>query len=113
MATCQELHDKYSTGVRYTSPAALEYPDGDIRSSFRCHAKLGDILREYIDHLYWPVTGRARYIDPSRDGVIRSDMPDLTDEELEWASVEYILRESMNKCFGSNNVEFIITIKEN
>ena len=116
MATCRELYDKYSTGIRHTNPAAIHYPDGELRASFLCSAHLGDILREYMDHLSMPPTDRCRQIPISYDGVIRADileLPDLTNEELEWASVEYILRESMNKCFGSNNIEFVITIKEN
>jgi hypothetical protein len=113
MATCRELHDKYSTGIRHTSPTAVEYPDGAFRSSFLCSTHLGDIMREYMDHLYYPPTSRCKRIPPSYDGVIRTDILDVTDEELEWASVEYILRESINKCFGSNHIEFIITVKEN
>ncbi len=113
MATCRELYDKYSTGIRYTSPAAIHYADGEPRESFICSAHLGDILREYMDHLSMPPTDRCKQIPPAYDGVIRTDIIDITDEELEWASVEYILREAMNRCFGSNNVEFTVTVKEN
>jgi hypothetical protein len=119
MATCRELYDKYSTGVRHTSPAAVEYPDGAFRSHYICRGSFGKILREYIDHLSNPPTDRCRQISSSDDGVIRSDM-DLTDEELGWAFVEDILRRSLDKFLGIDNyyttdkfVEFIVTVKEN
>ncbi len=114
MATCKELHDRYGTGVHHTPPASLHSPDGKLRPSYWCNARFGDLLREYMDHLYYPATGRERlHIEVSRDGVIRTELTDITDEELEWASVEYILREALNKSFGSNTcVEFIVTIKE-
>ena len=113
MITQNELNDKYGTGVVHTEPASLHSPDGKLRPSYWCQAHLGDILREYMDHLYYPATGRERlHIEVSQDGVIRTELADITDEELEWAHVEYILRQSINKCFGSNNVEFVVTVKE-
>ncbi len=109
MATCKELLDKYSTGAQHISPAAIHYSDGELKSLFLCKSTFGNILREYMDHVYFPPTDRCRLIDISHDGVIRTDMLDVTDEELEWASVEYILRDSMNKFFGAGNfVEFIV-----
>ncbi len=111
MITQKELNDKYGTGVIYASPASTHSPDDKLNPSYWCQAHLGDIMRDYMDHLNMPPTDRCRQMPISYDGAVRSDM-DLTDEELEWASVEYILRQSINKCFGSNNVEFIIRIKE-
>lgn len=113
MITQKELNDKYGTGVIYASPSSAHSADGKLNPSYWCQAHLGDILRDYMDHLYWPPTGRCRHIEPSYDGAIRTDMPNITDEELEWAHVEYKLREAINRCFGSNNVEFVVTIKEN
>lgn len=113
MITQKELNDKYGTGVVHTEPASLHSPDGKLRPSYWCNARFGDILRDYMDHLYWSV-GRARHIEPSRDGVIRSDMPDLTDEELEWAHVEYKLREALNNGISPNEfINFVVTVKEN
>lgn len=115
MATCRELYDRYNIGIKHISPVAVEYPDGNFRSSYRCKARFGDILRDYTDHLHSPPTDRCRQIPVSYDGVIRWNgmYVNLTDEEVEWASIEYILRQSLNKSFGSSNfVEFIITIKE-
>lgn len=115
MATCKELHKKYSTGVKYISPAAIEYPDGDIRSSYRCKAHFGTILREYLDHLYLSPANSCRQMPMSHDGIIRAPSGwDLTEKEIEWASIEYILRQSINNFFGTGNfVDFVITIKEN
>jgi len=115
MATCRELYEKYSTGTRYISPAAIEYPDSNMRSSYRCKTHFGTILREYLDHLYWPPTNRCRQIPVSYDSIIRApDGADLTEKEIEWASIEYRLREAINNFFGIGNfVEFVITIKEN
>ena len=122
MATCKELHKKYSTGIRYISPAAIEYPDGKLRSSYICRGPFGKILREYIDHLSNTPTDRCRQIPSSDDGAIRTgwdDKLDITNEELEWAFIEDILRRSLDKFFGIDNyyttdkfVEFVITIKE-
>ncbi len=113
MITRQELYDKYSTGIKHISPAAVEYPDGDFRSSYICKAHFGTILRDYIDHLDMPPTGRSRYMPISYDGVIRWPGMYLTESEIEWASVEYILRSALDKFFGADNfVEFVITIKE-
>ncbi len=112
MITQKELNDKYGTGVIYISPLSAHSPDGKLNPSYWCQAHLGDIIRDYVDHLNMPPTDRCRQISISYDGAIRSDM-DLTDEELEWAFVEYKLREAMNRCFGSNNVEFTVTVKEN
>ena len=114
MATCKELHKKYSTGTKYISPAAIEYPDSNMRSSYRCKTHFGTILREYLDHLYLPPTNRCRQIPMSHDGIIRApNGTGLTEKEVEWASIEYILRQAINNFFGTGNfVEFVITIKE-
>ncbi|KKN09997.1 hypothetical protein LCGC14_1041030 [marine sediment metagenome] len=119
MATYKELNEKYGTGVQHTLPASLHSSDGKLHPSYRCKAHLGDILREYMDHLSMPPTDRCKQIPPAYDGVIRTDISDITEEELEWASVEYIIRESLNKFLAGIYVgkdyfiKFTITVKEN
>ena len=111
MTTKKELFDKYGTNSVYISPAAIDYFDSKIRTSYYCEAKFDDLSKDYTDHILFPPTQRCSYLPRVRDdGVIREGGFSINSDEIEWLGMEYKLRYALNHYTDRNKVTFIVTL---
>ena len=111
MTTQKELFDKYGTNSVYISPAAIDYFDSKIRTSYYCEAKFEDLLKDYTDHTLFPPTKQCSYLPRvGDDGIIRNGGFSITNDEIEWLFIEYKLRCALKHFTDSNKIEFIVTL---
>ena len=111
MLTQKELFDKYGTNNVYVSPAAVDYFDSKIRTSYYCEAKANELVKEYANHMLFPPTYRCLDLPRAHDdGVIRDRGFSMTNGEIEWLGVEYKLRCALNNFTDCNKVVFIVTL---
>lgn len=108
MITNKELLDKYNTGRVYISPAAVEYPDGRIRTHYYCSGTAKEVLRDLMSHLLFPPTERCYKLPKVEYGVLRPGNWEMTDKEMEWLWVEYKLRIALLEGRSNKKVNFVV-----
>lgn len=113
MTTDRELFNKYSMGVTYISPAAMDWFDTKIRTFFYCSGSVKEIMRELMLHLLFPPTERCYKLPKvdAYDGVLRPKGWDMTDEEKEWLFIEHKLKEALQKQ-KKGRVQFVVMLVE-